>query len=235
MKYALKPTAFSIGHSDTLDLETGYLLSSSGAQKNKMSTTLQAQFEPQKKEPISSLQAPRHVFSRSMEKSFQRLKKSQRTRKAFVKAELTNGISSQIRTLRKDRGWSQAELAKKLMTTQAVVSRLEDPSYGKFSIKTLLDISAVFDVALLAKFVPFRKLIAETFDTSASNLNVPTFEHEIQQQPPADEQHILITKEKYVTTEYVTRTTAKIPVGIFINSGGVGKSHTYLPELTFSI
>jgi hypothetical protein len=43
--------------------------------------------------------------------------------------------------------------------TQNAVSRLENPFYGKATITTLKRIAAVFDVALVVRFVPFSRLV----------------------------------------------------------------------------
>lgn len=106
-----------------------------------------------------------------MEKSFLRLK-DKAVRVAYVEAELTNGLAHQIRAIRQQRNWTQGHLAKRLKTTQGVVSRLEDPSYGRFSVKTLLQVANVFDVALYARFLPFSEFMFQTWDTSPQRLQV---------------------------------------------------------------
>src|SRR5205823_5033846 len=98
------------------------------------------------KPPISGAKnlgkAPLVCLSKSTEKAFLRMKKKL-FRSNYVEAELVNGVASQIRVMRQQRRWTQNQLARQLKTSQAVVSRLEDPSYGKFSIKTLLDLANV--------------------------------------------------------------------------------------------
>ncbi|MEY2855000.1 MAG: hypothetical protein RL030_2132 [Pseudomonadota bacterium] len=61
--------------------------------------------------------------------------------------------------MRRYRGLSQAELARELGKPQPVISRLEDPRYGRYSLNTLLEIATRFDVALLVAFVPFSELV----------------------------------------------------------------------------
>lgn len=118
------------------------------------------------------------LLSKSMEKTFQRLK-NKKARDAFVEAELVNGIANQIRVLRQQREWTQKDLAEKIGTTQGVVSRLEDPSYGRYSIKTLLNLASIFDVAFLTRFVPFSQAVAVTWDTQRQNLEADSFDREI--------------------------------------------------------
>lgn len=117
------------------------------------------------------------LISKSMEKTFRRLK-SKDVRAAYVEAELCNGIAAQIKRLRLDRGWSQSDLAKKIKTTQNTISRLEDPSYGRFTIKTLLALSKAFDVALLARFMPFSGFMPVVWDTSPDALTADGYDDE---------------------------------------------------------
>lgn len=113
-----------------------------------------------------------------MEKTFLRMKKSPAARDAYVQAEVVTALAHQIRAIRMQRNWSQAELAKKMGTTQAAVSRLEDPSYGRLSIKTLLDLSRVFDTGLRVQFVSLVTMLHETFTPKAHLREVPSFEEE---------------------------------------------------------
>lgn len=112
-----------------------------------------------------------------MEKTFRRMRNS-KARQAYIEAEVASGLAHQIRALRTQRGWTQKDLADKLGTTQAAVSRLEDPSYGRPSIKTLLDVGAAFDVALQVRFVSFVRLLQETRSVSREQLEVEPFELE---------------------------------------------------------
>src|SRR5713226_7367760 len=104
--------------------------------------------------------------------------KNKKYRDAYVSAHVRNGNAYQIRALREQQGLTQGELGKKARKPQNVISRLEDPSYGKASIPTLLDLAAAFDVALLVKFVPFSKLLKEVEDLSPEALSAKSFEED---------------------------------------------------------
>lgn len=112
-----------------------------------------------------------------MEKSFRRLS-NRKARQAYVQAELVNGVAHQIRILRQQRKWTQMHLAKRLKTSQTVVSRLEDPSYGKFSVKTLLEVGNAFDVALHVRYMSFSDLMVNTWDTSPHRFEAVSYEFE---------------------------------------------------------
>jgi transcriptional regulator with XRE-family HTH domain len=98
-------------------------------------------------------------------------------RDAYVRAHIEQGIAHQIRILRLAKNWSQQKLALQLGSKgQSMIARLEDPSYGRYSLNTLIKLASVFDVALLIKFVPYSRLLWETENPSPKALNVESFE-----------------------------------------------------------
>lgn len=100
-------------------------------------------------------------------------------RSAFVAEHVRRGIAYQIRALRDQRGWNQKEFSKRLKKPQSVVSRLEDPSYGKVTMQTLLEVATVFDVALQVRFVPYSSFLVATQDLGTASMRVPSFETEL--------------------------------------------------------
>ena len=117
------------------------------------------------------------LLSKSMEKSFHRLTKPS-ARHAFIEAEAVTAIAHQIRIVRQQRGWTQRELAKRLNTTQAAVSRLEDPNYGRLNVKTLVELAKVFDVALQVRFISLVTQFRKTWTVKREQLEVEAFEEE---------------------------------------------------------
>jgi transcriptional regulator with XRE-family HTH domain len=60
--------------------------------------------------------------------------------------------------LRKQAGVSQAELARRVGTTQSVISRLEDADYGGHSLALLQRIAAALERRVEIRFVARRRL-----------------------------------------------------------------------------
>jgi transcriptional regulator with XRE-family HTH domain len=110
---------------------------------------------------------------------------SKEFRRALVAEHLRTGLAYQIRALREKRGWSQAELGRRAGKPQSAISRLEDPDYGRLSLKTLLELAAAFDVALLVQFAAFSELLKRFSDLSPDALAVPDFAHD-NLQPASD-------------------------------------------------
>lgn len=99
-------------------------------------------------------------------------------RHAYLEAETITGLAHQIRAIRMQRGWTQDDLAVRMKTTQNVVSRLEDPSYGRYTLKTLLDLAKTFDTGMQVRFVSFITMLQQTFKPDAKAREVFSFEDE---------------------------------------------------------
>lgn len=106
--------------------------------------------------------------------------KSKGYRDGYVSTSVRHGIALQIRALRRRESWSQKQLGGQAGKTQTVISRLEDPDYGKVTVQTLLDLAAAFDVALIVRFATFGEMAHQTADLSTDVMIVPPFEVEIE-------------------------------------------------------
>ena len=96
-------------------------------------------------------------------------------RRAWLSKELNAGLATQIRAMREHRGWTQAELGRRIGVTQERVSELEDPSYGRYAIRTLRRIASVFGVGLVVRFASWSAVLT-AYETWP--LVPPSFEEE---------------------------------------------------------
>lgn len=108
-----------------------------------------------------------------------KLARSKRYRESFAASVVKRMVPAQIRVLRTQRGWSQAQLAAESNLTQGVISRSEDPEYGNLTLNTLFRIAAGFDCAFLGRFVPFSELGRWYVGLESEKaLEVPSFEED---------------------------------------------------------
>ena len=91
-----------------------------------------------------------------------------RRRHLYVSAHNSRFLAQQIRSLRGD--MSQADFGELIGKPQSVVSRLEDPSYGKFTLQTLHEVAEKLDRAVIARIVDFKTFIRLTEDMSEAAL-----------------------------------------------------------------
>ena len=76
---------------------------------------------------------------------------------AFEEEVANREVAQKIYELRQHAGLSQAELAKRVGTTQSVISRLEDADYDGHSLAMLNRIAAAVDRRVEIRFLPRRR------------------------------------------------------------------------------
>jgi transcriptional regulator with XRE-family HTH domain len=82
-------------------------------------------------------------------------------RHEYMGKQLRMFIAYQVRLMRLQRKWTQAELAKRCNTVQSAIARLEDWDAQFPTVNTLHAIAEAFDCALMVKFYGWEGLIAE--------------------------------------------------------------------------
>lgn len=111
----------------------------------------------------------------SLTKTWQELK-NKSYREAYTQEQPTIDLAFQIWSLRRSRGWTEAELAQKCGWSKVRQVKIETVGGDALTWKTLQKLAAAFDVGLLVKFVPFSELVEaeEAFDPNT--FTVPSFD-----------------------------------------------------------
>jgi HTH-type transcriptional regulator/antitoxin HipB len=96
-------------------------------------------------------------------------------RHAYAEESLDISVGTQIKVLREQRGWRQADLAREAEMPQPSVSRYENVNYSNWSINTLKKLARAFDVCLDVRFRSFGDLVTTVNEFSRATLEVPAF------------------------------------------------------------
>lgn len=100
---------------------------------------------------------------------------SKAAREAFVESQIETGVSFQIRANREARKWSQAELANRAEKKQPFIAKMEGPNHGAPNLRTLRELAAAFDVALIVRFVPFSEVVDWVANLPGKDLSAASF------------------------------------------------------------
>lgn len=90
-------------------------------------------------------------------------------RYAYMAAQLRARISVEMKAMRANEGWSQADLGEVLDTPQPVISRMEKRDGPPPAFQTLLSIARAYGVGLIIDFVPYVEWLRRTADLSPAN------------------------------------------------------------------
>ncbi|HEY6390183.1 MAG TPA: helix-turn-helix transcriptional regulator, partial [Bryobacteraceae bacterium] len=88
-------------------------------------------------------------------------------------------VAFQVSAIREQRSWSQKQLGRIVNMAQERISILEDPNAEtKPTLTTLLRLAAGFDCGLDVRFVPYSRVLNNSFNNGPEALRVPSFEDE---------------------------------------------------------
>ncbi|MBI2815838.1 MAG: helix-turn-helix transcriptional regulator [Acidobacteria bacterium] len=100
-------------------------------------------------------------------------------RYAYAEDFLNTSIATQIRVLREQRNnMTQQDLAEKIGTKQAGISRLENVNYSAWKTETLRKLARALGMRLRITFETFGTLLDEAEHFSRTSLQRPDFEHD---------------------------------------------------------
>jgi transcriptional regulator with XRE-family HTH domain len=97
------------------------------------------------------------------------------TRHIYVDEFLNAKIATQIKALREQRGWTQAELAEKASMKQERISVLEDVNYSAWTLNVLRRLAEAFDLRISLTFEDFGSFLSEFADFGRTALERKSF------------------------------------------------------------
>lgn len=97
------------------------------------------------------------------------------SRDIYVSEHIRQGVAFQIRAMREARNWTQTQLGQRVGKPQESISKIEDPDYGRFQLRTLMHLASALDVALIVRFAPYSELLDWTINLAPENVTVPDF------------------------------------------------------------
>jgi hypothetical protein len=104
--------------------------------------------------------------------------RNKRYRDGYVAAHTRSVLARQMRNFRGAR--SQAEFGALIGKRQTVVSRLESPAYGSWTLRTMFEVARKMNVAVFVRFVDFPTFLRYTDDMSDDALDPKGYD----QMPP---------------------------------------------------
>jgi transcriptional regulator with XRE-family HTH domain len=99
-----------------------------------------------------------------------------RYRDGYVASHTRQTLAQQMRRFRGDD--SQATFAEMIGKRQTIVSRLENPSYSGWTLRTLFEVAQALNVAVFVRFVDFPTFLQYTDDLSDNALRPQPYDEE---------------------------------------------------------
>lgn len=96
-----------------------------------------------------------------------------------MQGHLVSRIAAQIFVLRKQRNWTQEQLAAKAGVAQERVSKIESADFTSLTLASLNKFAEAFDVSLRVSFEPFSQGILDVANFRPQNLAVPAREADL--------------------------------------------------------
>ena len=91
----------------------------------------------------------------------------------YMEGHLHDKLTAQIYWTRKERGWTQAELARRAEMKQEQISKIESGEFTSMTMKTLRKIARALDVNLRLEFEPFSHAIHDVCQLRLDTMKVP--------------------------------------------------------------
>jgi transcriptional regulator with XRE-family HTH domain len=112
-------------------------------------------------------------------------------RHAYLEEKTRAKLAQQIRALRLQRDWSQGNLGALMHKPQSNIARLEDRDIARYTLTSLFELAAAFDVGLVVEFVPYQEFLTRTQNLSPEALRVDSFSKQALD-PLCDDRPVLV-------------------------------------------
>jgi transcriptional regulator with XRE-family HTH domain len=123
--------------------------------------------------------------------------RDQEYREAYAEDFLNTSIATQLQVIREQRKLTQAQLAEKIGTQQAGVSRIENVNYSSWKIETLKKLAFALGCRLKVSIETFGSLIDEETNFSRETLKRPSFDEDPVFHPHVKTGHKVTTPSLY--------------------------------------
>jgi transcriptional regulator with XRE-family HTH domain len=80
---------------------------------------------------------------------------------AYIQSHVVTRIASQLLVLRKNKNWTQKQLAEAASISQEKISKYENADFSSLTFRTLYKLAEAFDVSLQVIFTEFSKSIED--------------------------------------------------------------------------
>ncbi len=175
-------------------------------------------------------------MSESRETLKEEFKANKEYREAYAEDFLNTWVATQIKVLREQRGMTQQELAEKIGTQQAGVSRLENVNYSAWKTETLRKIARALGARLKITFETYGSLLDEADHFSRESLQCPDFDHDPAFAPAPEIAAVAVLNSWAVSSIIdegwlTTYNGMAVPVGttsLLVGSSGTTASYNWL-------
>lgn len=113
-----------------------------------------------------------------LQKALKESFKDKEYRHGYVDDFLNAYIATQLKVLREQRGWSQAELAEHTGMMQPRISVMENVNYASWSVKILRKLAEAFDLTLCVSFESFGKRVEDIKSFGRKGLEKNSFDED---------------------------------------------------------
>jgi len=107
------------------------------------------------------------------------LRTSKEYRHAFADEAIRSRLTTQVKTMREQRGWDYKQFAEELKKKVSWTYRLEDPNAALPTLPTLLQAAEAFDVVLDVRFRSFSEFLGDVSNLKPSSFEVASFDQDV--------------------------------------------------------